>query len=58
LASPNYFDEHDEMLQPAVVDGQNGAAALVTAIDHGLAHSTHLLAVLGRPTARIAAGCR
>jgi hypothetical protein len=45
-----YFDERDEVLQAAVATGGSGAAAIVAAIDHGLAHSTHLLAVLSRRT--------
>jgi hypothetical protein len=45
-----YFDEEDEVLASALRVGNSKDAAIVEAIDHGLAHSTHLLAVLSRRT--------
>ena len=45
-----YFDEQDELLNEAVQGGHNDDLALVHAIERGLAHSSHLLAVLSRRT--------
>ncbi|HEX2076349.1 MAG TPA: toll/interleukin-1 receptor domain-containing protein [Longimicrobium sp.] len=45
-----YFDEQDEVLQRAAQEGHSQDVAIVQAIDDGLAHSTHLLAVLSSRT--------
>lgn len=45
-----YFDEQDEVLAESVRRGHNTDQAIVDAIDDGLAHSTHLLAILSRRT--------
>ncbi|MDQ3798592.1 MAG: toll/interleukin-1 receptor domain-containing protein [Acidobacteriota bacterium] len=45
-----YFDEQDEVLLEATRNGHSEDSAIVEAIDRGLAHSTHLLAVLSRRT--------
>jgi len=45
-----YFDEQDEDLLRVTRDGASEAAGIVAAIERGLAHSTHLLAVLSRRT--------
>jgi hypothetical protein len=45
-----YFDENDQVLQDVVRAGKDGDAAIVAAIDHGLQHSTHLLAILSKRT--------
>lgn len=45
-----YFDEQDELLLKATRDGHSEDSAIVEAIDCGLTHSTHLLAVLSRRT--------
>jgi hypothetical protein len=45
-----YFDENDQVLKDVVASGKNNDSAIVAAIDHGLQHSTHLLAVLSKRT--------
>jgi hypothetical protein len=41
-----YFDEKDEVLKELVACGHANDVALVESIDRGLAHSSHLLAIL------------
>jgi TIR domain len=45
-----YLDEQDAVLQQAAAQGAPGAQAVVTSIDNGLNHATHLLGVLSRRT--------
>ena len=46
----HYFDEKDLTLQKAIQEGHSNDRAIVESIDEGLAHSTHLLAVLSART--------
>lgn len=45
-----YFDERDETLRRLREQGHSEPQAIVNAIDEGIAHSTHLLAILSRRT--------
>jgi|GEM_PF-4100191 len=45
-----YFDEQDTVLQQMLKEGHSDDRALVESIDVGLAHSTHVLAVLSERT--------
>ena len=45
-----YLDEEDEVLQQTLARGHSTDRALVESIDQGLAHSTHLLAILSDRT--------
>ena len=45
-----YFDENDEVLKNLVACGHSNDMALVESIDRGIAHSSHLLAVLSNRT--------
>jgi TIR domain len=45
-----YLDEEDEVLQRVINEGLSGDRALVESIDAGVAHSTHLIAVLSERT--------
>ncbi len=45
-----YFDEDDADLQEAAARGESAAGQVVHAIEKGLAHSTHLLAILSPNT--------
>jgi hypothetical protein len=45
-----YFDENDEVLKELVACGHANEVALVESIDRGLAHSSHLLAILSGRT--------
>jgi hypothetical protein len=40
------FDEEDAVLRQVLSEGHSGDRAIVEAIDDGLTHSTHILAVL------------
>ena len=45
-----YFDEQDAVLQQMLKEGHSDDRALVESIDAGLAHSSHVLAVLSERT--------
>jgi hypothetical protein len=45
-----YFDEKDEVLRELVACGHSDDVAVVESIDRGLAHSSHLLAILSSRT--------
>lgn len=50
LGLNHYFDEKDEVLKELVACGHSNDVALVESIDRGLAHSSHLLAILSSRT--------